>query len=122
DEVFAIVNADVKANDGTTIIKYGTPVQTEVHRQKARGCGRPGEIDLKFVSTQSVDGQLVVLEGGKMKVEGENRKGLAIGLGVGVGLWAWPGLACLAIKGGQATIEEGTTSTSVITVQDITIK
>ncbi len=38
----AIVENDVKSADGKVLIKRGTPVQLQIDRQKARGCGKTG--------------------------------------------------------------------------------
>lgn len=114
-----IVNADVKGDDGSVIIAYGTPVQTQVNREKARGCGRPGKISVKFISTTTTNGQQVLLEGGNIKVEGQDKKVLSIGLGAGLGWFVWPALFCLSIKGEQAIIEEGYLTNSVLTLQDV---
>lgn len=60
--------------------------------------------------------------GGSISQEGKNKKGLAIGLGVRLGVFAWPFLACLAIKGGETVIPEGTLTTNVLTANEVTIK
>ncbi|WP_276991805.1 hypothetical protein [Prevotellamassilia timonensis] len=60
--------------------------------------------------------------GGSISQEGKNKKGLAIGLGVRLGVLAWPFLACLAIKGGEVVIPEGTLTTNVLTANEVTIK
>lgn len=107
----AAVMADVKNANGETVIKYGTPVELNVVSQKARGCGRPGVIVVNCVSTQSVNGQMIPLDCTPYRVEGKNKRGLAIGLGVGLGctFFLTPGIACLAIKGGQAEISPNET-------------
>ena len=107
----AAVMADVKNANGEIVIKYGTPVELSVVSQKARGCGRPGVIVVNCVSTQSVNGQMIPLDSTPYRVEGKNKRGLAIGLGVGLGctFFLTPGIACLAIKGGQAEISPNET-------------
>lgn len=124
ESVSAMVNADVKSPEGDVVIRYGAPVEVNVEAQRARGCGRPGTLDIKFIATQAVNGQMVPLEGGSIYKEGKSKKGLAIGLGVGlgVGLFTPPLLAIMALKGEQAIISEGTTSNSVRTATDIIIK
>ena len=56
----AIVDSDVKAEDGTILISRGTPVTAIVDLKKARGVGKPGEIAIKSMTTTSVDGQSIV--------------------------------------------------------------
>ena len=48
------VSDDVKASDGTVIIKHGTPVTVSVNSKRARGCGRPGSLDVKLVALNSI--------------------------------------------------------------------
>ena len=102
-----IVDNDVNI-DGKVLIKRGTPIVAQIERKKARGCGRPGTLNVKFLTTEAVDGQTIILSGGTMSIEGDAKKGLAIGLGVGLGWFFWPGLGCLAIRGGQAEIPADT--------------
>lgn len=104
----AIVDADVKAADGSVVIKKGTRVNVSLNTQKAKGVGKPGVIELKSLSTTSVDGQTIYLAG-SVKEQGESRRGKALGLGLGLGLCVFlPCLAILAKKGGQAFIPSGT--------------
>lgn len=117
----AIVEKDVVSRDGQLLIKQGTPVAVQLSRQKARGCGRPGSLVLKMVSTQSADGQHVALEGSQ-EAEGTNKKGQAIGLGVGLGWFVWPCLFILCKKGGEATIPSNTTFSNVSVAFDYTIE
>lgn len=117
----AIVEKDVVARDGHLLIKQGTPVEVQLERQKARGCGRPGSLVLKMVATQSVDGQRIALEGSQEE-EGVNKKGQAIGLGVGLGIFIWPCLFILCKKGGEATIPSNTTFSNVSVAFDYTIE
>ncbi|MGN0089574.1 MAG: hypothetical protein ACI36Z_01275 [Alloprevotella sp.] len=116
------VSDDVKASDGTVIIKHGTPVTVSVNSKRARGCGRPGSLDVKFVSTQAVNGQTIMLEGIHFKDEGRNKTALAVGLGVGLGVGCFPPLlALLAIKGEQAVIEEDTYFNGVRLAEDFSL-
>ncbi|MBS6269828.1 MAG: hypothetical protein KH586_12965 [Tannerella sp.] len=109
ETISTIVDNDVKGKNGEILIKRGTPVQTSIKREKAKGCGRAGFVELKCISTTSVDGQTILLEGSS-SATGKDNKGLAIGLGVGLGVTFLPviGFAFLAIKGESATIEAGT--------------
>lgn len=116
----AMVECDVM-KEGKVLIRKGTPVQLQVERKKARGCGRPGYMAIKCVSTTAVDGQSVVLEG-NIDAEGDSKKGLAIGLGVGLGLFFWPCLGCLAIKGEQAVVESNTLINNVFVMNDYEVE
>ena len=119
----AIVENDVKDRDSVILIKRGTPVQLQIDKKKAKGCGKAGYVQVKCVSTSAVDGQSIALEG-SMDAEGDNKKGLAIGLGVGLGLTVLPGIgfAFLAIKGEQAVIPANTVIPNVFVMNDYTIE
>lgn len=119
----AIVENDVKGKNGKIVIKRGTPVQLQLNKKSARGCGKAGYVSVKCISTQATDRQNITLEG-NISDEGENRKGLAIGLGVGLGLTVLPfvGLAFLAIKGQNAVIESNTIIPNVFVMNDYTIE
>ncbi len=119
----AIVENDVKSKDGEVLIKRGTPVQLQIDRKKARGCGKPGYVTVKCVSTNAVDGQNITLEG-NISDEGNPKKGLSVGLGVGLGLTFLPGVgfAFLAIKGEQAVVESNTVIPTVFVMNDYLIE
>ncbi|WP_297604069.1 hypothetical protein [uncultured Alistipes sp.] len=112
----AIVDANIKDDNGQHIlIRRGTPVEISATIQKAKGVGKGAYIKLDFLSTRSVDGQLIRLQGNLIK-EGQNRKGTALGVGLGVGLSVcWPCLFCLCIKGEKLTIPENTLVNNVVT-------
>lgn len=118
----AIVENDVKDKAGNTLIKRGTPVQLQIEKKKAKGCGKAGYVNIKCISTTFVDGQNISLEG-SMDSEGDNKKGLAIGLGVGLGLTFLPfvGFGFLAIKGEQAKIQANTIMPNVFIMNDYEI-
>lgn len=119
----AMVDNDIKGEGGRVVIKRGTPVMLQVERSGKRGCGRAGEVKIKCISTTAVDGQTIMLSGGELNKEGENKKGLAIGLGVGLGCTFLPfiGLAFLGIKGEEAKIESNTLLPVVFIVSDYEI-
>ena len=48
ETISAIVDNDVKGKNGKILIKRGTPVQTSIKQEKARGCGRGGFVELKY--------------------------------------------------------------------------
>lgn len=120
DTPTAVVEKDVLSRDGQVLIKQGTPVETQLERQKARGCGRPGSLSLKMVATKSVDGQRIVLEGTNER-EGLNKKGQVIGLGVGLGVFIWPCLFILCKKGGEAKVPVNTTLSNISVAFDYDI-
>ncbi|MBR1889958.1 MAG: hypothetical protein IJ816_04955 [Alloprevotella sp.] len=116
-----VVATDVKDNAGKILIKAGTPVVATLTSKKARGVGRPGMLEVEYVSTKAVDGTLIKLYG-KTTQEGENRKGKVLGVGLGVGLTVlWPMLFYLCKKGGQAVIPAGMIVTGVFTLGDYNI-
>lgn len=117
----AIVDSDVKADDGTVVISRGTPVMANMEVKKAKGVGKPGKIAIKSMTTTSVDGQRIVLNG-EMNQEGQSKKGKSIGLAVGL-FWFLgpPFLAFLAKKGGQATIPAGTVFSQFSTADEYQI-
>lgn len=119
----AIVENDVKNRQGDLLIKRGTPVLLQIDREKAKGCGKSGYVNVRCISTTAVDGQTISLDG-SLSDEGDDKKGLAIGLGVGLGLTVLPfvGFAFLAIKGEQAKIEANTIIPNVFVMNDYNIE
>lgn len=83
--------------------------------RKAKGVGKGAYVKLDFISTTSVDGQTIRLQGNLIR-EGADKKGTALGVGLGVGLTVcWPCLFCLCIKGEKVTIPENTMAYNVVT-------
>ncbi len=115
----AIVEKDVRNDDGVVLIRRGTPVTVVCNAQKSRGMGKPGEVKLNFTSTTAVDGQDISLQG-VYNVNGEDRKGAALGVGLGTGLTVlFPfGFFFFCIKGEPVTIPDGTVITNNIVVND----
>lgn len=117
-----VVTTDVKDINGNILIKQGTPVNVEIKNKRRSGVGKPGEIDIKFISTTSSDGQTIMLNG-SLHEEGENKKGKALGVGLGVGLLLlFPMLAYMAKKGGSAVIKSGTIIPSVTILGEYSIQ
>ncbi len=117
----AIVDSDVKTDDGTVVISRGTPVVANMEVKQAKGVGKPGSIAIKSMTTSSVDGQRIFLYG-NVNEEGESKRGKALGLGLGLGLLVFlPFLGFLAKKGGQATIPAGTVFTQFSTADEYQI-
>ena len=114
-DVKAIVDADIKDDSGTEVlIRRGTPVVLDADIKKARGVGKPAFVQLNFLNTTSVDGQIIRLQGGYNK-RGESRRGVALGVGLGVGLTVcWPCMFCLCIKGDTVTIPENRVFNNVV--------
>ena len=112
----AIVDADIKGDSGThTLIRRGTPVEIAATIQKSKGVGKGAYVKLDFLSTQSVDGQDIRLQGNLIRT-GKNKKGTALGVGLGVGLTVcWPCLFCLCINGDEVIIPESTLVNNVVT-------
>lgn len=117
-----IITSDIKDRAGNILIAQGTPVVTEANIKKRKGVGKPGLIDLKFISTTAIDGQVIMLNGTK-HVEGENLKSKALGVGLGVGLLLFPPmLAYMAKKGGSAQMSSGLVPAHITTVQEYVIQ
>ena len=122
--VSAMVANDIKASDGTILIKTGTPVRLQVNGTRAKGVGKAGHIEVTCSSTTATDGQEILLDGG-ISAHGKERRGLALGLGLSFGLtFIMPGigLALLAIKGKNATIPANTIITNAYVASDYMIE
>lgn len=115
-----VVDDDV-VKDGTVVIAKGTHVKVSINKKKAKGVGKAGSVELRCISTTSVDGQTIALEGMKAE-EGDSRQGLALGLGIGLGVFTLIGFACLAIKGEKANIETNTIIPNIMVMDDYLIE
>ncbi|MBP3565344.1 MAG: hypothetical protein J6J77_06900 [Alistipes sp.] len=111
----AIVEKDVRDENGNILIKRGTPVQMTCNIDKARGMGNGASVKLNFISTSAVDGQDIALQG-IYAIEGKDRKGLALGLGIGTGATIlFPfGFFFMCIKGEPVTIPEQTIIPNIV--------
>ena len=110
----AIVDANIADTNGNILIRRGTPVVLGTETLSNRGLGKPGSIKIDCLTTTSVDGQTIYLQGGISAV-GNDREGLAIGLGIGAGIVVFPfGLFCLCIKGEDAYIPSNTMMTNIV--------
>jgi len=96
------VRSDVKVK-GEVVIKAGTMAKGQVVRaQKAKGVGKAGHIEIQVRSVEAVDGQEVLLTGGNLHQEGEDKQTAALVLGI---------LLCILFltkKGKNAEIPVGT--------------
>lgn len=123
DEPNFVVNGDVKDASGSVLIADGTQVKTEYKATKKKALGRPGTIEIKFISTTSVDNQFITVTGSK-NYTAVDKKGKVIGIAVGVGLTlVFPMLAYLAKKGDDIEVSAGTMLTNnIIVMGNYTIK
>lgn len=121
-EVSATVGSDIKADDGTVVIRRGTPVNINAEIKKAKGVGQGASVKLNIISTTAVDGQTIYLQG-LLQRHGNDRKGAALGVGLGTGLTVLCpfGLFFLCIKGEKITIPEGTVISNVVTADTYNI-
>lgn len=117
----AIVEYDLRGIDGKVLISKGTPVLVQVDRKKAKGCGKPGTLSVRCISTVATDGQDILLDG-SLKKEGDDRKAISYGIGIGSGLFTGVGFAFLAICGKNAAIESNTLIPSVLVMNDYSIE
>ena len=115
----AIVEKDVRNDNGDVLIRRGTPVELVCDIQKSKGMGKAAYVKLNFVSTTAVDGQDISLQG-VYAVNGKDRKGAALGWGLGTGLTVLCpfGFFFFCIKGEPVTIPDGTIISSNVVVND----
>lgn len=118
----ALVKEDVLSKQGEPLIKKGTPVYYQLDKKKARGVGKPGYINLKYICTTAIDGRIILLKGGNDTV-GKDKRSLALGLGIGLGVTVLPGVgfSFLGIKGKNAEIPKGTIFKDVIVANNYQI-
>ena len=104
---FVVAN-NVTDLDGNILIPGGAVITTQVKEHRARGVGRPGFIDVQYISVKAVDGQNIALIGGFNK-KGENRYALCHGLTWGLFFFVLGpfSLPCLAIKGKELHLVSG---------------
>lgn len=95
------VDEDVKVN-GKVVIARGTLVKGEISNAKKSGrMGKGGQLSIRILSTESVDGQKVKLRAAKGK-EGDDKTGTTVALVVLFGPLGF------LKKGKDAKIKEGT--------------
>lgn len=111
------VNVRVKYNvvvNKQIVIAAGAPGTAIISKlTKPRSFGRGSEAEFQVQSVQTTDQQQCPLSGIPLIVEGDDKKGLAIGLCIGLGLITIPilcvgALSGLFIKGKHAEIPAGT--------------
>ena len=112
---FTVVQ-DVKVQ-GKTVIRAGGVARGQVVRvDRARNLGRAGyvEVDMKYAT--AVDGSKVLIHGGNVGMEGNDKKMLSIGLGIFVCI------LFLLMKGKNAIIPQGYgVNVSVTTSSEINV-
>lgn len=102
-----VIASNIKDENGKNLINEGTPVTAEVKKMRRKTIGRPGSLEVKFIYTQAVDGQNIMLNGLFLQ-EGENKMGEVLGVSLGVGLTIlWPMLIYMVKKGGSAQLGNG---------------
>ncbi len=112
----AIVDRDVTDISGDKVlIRRGTPVQLSTTVVRAKGVGKAGAIKIDCMSTTAVDGQVVSLLGG-LNLQGDDRKGAALGCGLGLGLTIlFPvGFFFLCIQGENVEVPANTIIQNVV--------
>jgi hypothetical protein len=109
EPVIQIAEDLVDANN-MVVVSKGTPVYFNYKIVKAKSVGRPGSIEVNFISTKSIHGTTIPLTG-TMKMEGDNKKAKVLGIGLGLGLTiAPPMLLYLLKRGGDVIIPENAKS------------
>lgn len=107
--VTAMVAANVVDHQtNEVLIAHGTPVQLNIDKQKAKGMGKGGYITIKTVSTMSVDGSIVMLNGSMSQEGDDTDAALITGLVTGLTVLPVVGFAFFALKGKKVTIPSGT--------------
>lgn len=100
---FYVENEVIDPKTKQLIIAKGTPVIVDLDYQKGRTVGRPGHVEVKFLSTLGVDNQVIALKGG-LEVKGEDKMSQTLGVGIGVGIFIWPMFFYLFAPGGHPEI------------------
>ncbi|MBL4715429.1 MAG: caspase family protein [Bacteroidia bacterium] len=102
-----IVDQNVLDLDGNVLIEMGTAVEVEVERRKAKVRGKGGKVELHFLSTTAVDGQLINLTD-EYKIKGDDRDIVETLFCIGCFVMPGPNLLFLLIPGKNAEIPENT--------------
>lgn len=116
-----VVAEDVLTSNGVLAIKAGTSVGFYWKSDRARACGHPGTLSIRFETTRSVNGMKVPLDMNTINKEGKDRHGLSIGLGT-AGIVIWPLLPCYLIRGKNTSISEGTVFNDAYVAEDVVIE
>lgn len=104
-----LVAEDLVDDQNKVVVKKGTPVIFSHEIIPAKRVGRPGVIDIRFLSVTSIYGTTIPLTG-NMRMEGESLRKKVLGIGIGLGIWANPMLLYLLKKGEEVTIPQNAKS------------
>lgn len=100
-----VVDYDITDKEGNILISAGSTVEFTLNRQRAKGWGKAGSLNLTVISTYAVDGQKIPLSG-NYYAEGMERKDVATWVAIG-GFFGIPIVGVLfgfTVKGTDATI------------------
>lgn len=117
-----VVAEDVLTANGVLAVKAGTKVECYYRSDRARACGHPGTLSLRFETTQSVNGMKVTLDANTINKEGKDKHGVSIGLGAGLGCVVWPAALFLLIKGKNINIPAGAVYNDAYVAEDVIIE
>jgi hypothetical protein len=78
-----VIAFNIKDENSKNLINEGAPVTVEVKKTRRKSVGRPGLLEVKFIYTQAVDGQNIMLNGISLQ-EGENKMDEVLGVSLGV--------------------------------------
>jgi hypothetical protein len=98
-----LVAEDLVDAQNKVIVLKGTPVVFSHEIVPAKRVGKPGVIDIRFLSVTSIYGTTIPLTG-DMRLEGENSRKRVLGIGLGVGFLVHPMLLYLLKKGEDVDI------------------
>jgi hypothetical protein len=117
-----VVSSDIKDANGNVLIKKDTPVSINHESTSRKAIGRPGKINIKFLSTTTTDGQIVRLDGVK-DYQAKSKVGKVVGIAVGVGsFFLFPMYAYLAKKGDDVTVQPSEIYNAAVVVNEVTVK
>lgn len=105
-QITAYVSRDIYGDSGKLVIRGGETVKIKIERQKARGFGRAGWVQVTAESVTAVDGTEILLNGND-RVQGDDDKGRAWLIGIGTMLLVPPVgiLVGFAVKGQDVCID-----------------
>jgi hypothetical protein len=98
-----LVAEDLVDAQNKVIVLKGTPVTFSHVIIPAKRVGKPGVIDIRFLSVTSIYGTTIPLTG-NMRMEGESIRKKVLGIGIGMGILIHPMLLYLLKKGEDVII------------------
>lgn len=121
-QITAYVARDIFGDSGKVVIRGGESVKINIERQKARGFGRSGWVQVTVVSVTGVDGREIMLNGSD-RVEGDDYKGRAWLIGIGTMLLVPPvGILTGFLVKGQDVCIDSIPIVKVISTVEIKVK